>query len=84
MAYGKPVLTFKRSKDTLQCVEYCYIEEGGNGLIFDDINDCVAKIGELKKEELKQMGQHARDLVMRELTPRQMVENAFKAKFGVQ
>ena len=31
MAYGKPIFTFERSAETLQCVEYSYIHNGENG-----------------------------------------------------
>lgn len=76
MAYGKPVLTFKRSKDTLQCVEYCYIEDGKNGLVFDDMEDCVEKISNLTTEQVKSMGANAKKLVLEKLTPRLMAEHA--------
>lgn len=76
MAYGKPIFTFRRSEETLQCVEYCYIEEGKNGLIFDNMDDCIHQINTLSKEQILQMGENARQLVKEKLTPRQMVENA--------
>lgn len=79
MAYGKPVLTFRRSEDTLQCVEYCYIEDGKNGLIFDDMDDCVRKVKALREDDIIQMGQAARDLVRTKLTPQQMVGRALEA-----
>ena len=76
MAYGKPVLTFKRSKDTLQCVEYCYIKDGENGLIFDTMEDCIEKITNLTTEQIKTMGANAKKLVQEKLTPRLMTEHA--------
>lgn len=76
MAYGKPVFIFRRSEETLQCVEYCYIEEGKNGLIFDDMDDCMQQIALLTKEQILGMGENARQLVKEKLTPRQMMENA--------
>ena len=76
MAYGKPVLTFKRSEQTLQCVEYCYIEDGKNGLLFDDMNDCLHKIAAITKEEMRQMGKQAQRMVEQRLTPRLMAERA--------
>ena len=72
MAYGKPVFTFRRSAETLQCVEYCYIDEGENGLIFDDMDDCIRKICGLTQNKIEQMGWAARLLVKEKLTPRQM------------
>lgn len=76
MANGKPVLTFRRSENTLQCVEYCYIQEGMNGLIFNDKDDCVRQIVALTKERLTLMGENARSFVAEKLTPRQMTEAA--------
>lgn len=76
MAYGKPVFTFRRSEETLQCVEYCYIKEGENGLIFNDMDDCMRQIAALTRDQINNMGQQARQLVMKYLTPRQMAGRA--------
>ena len=76
MAYGKPVFTFRRSEETLQCVEYCYIEEGENGMIFDDMDNLVEKVSKLTEERINMMGNAARELVKEKLTPQQMAENA--------
>ena len=76
MAYGKPVLTFKRSEETLQCVEYCYIKDGENGLIFNNMSDCIKKISNLTTEKITEMGAEARKLVKERLTPKQMAERA--------
>lgn len=76
MAYGKPIFTFRRSEETLQCVEYCYIKDGENGLIFDNMEDCIEKISHLTTERMKAMGAEARKLVQEKLTPRQMAERA--------
>ena len=78
MAYGKPVFTFKRSEETLQCVEYCYIQDGENGLIFTDMEDCLQKIRSLTKSQIQEMGLQAQNLVKQKLTPRQMVANAMR------
>ena len=76
MAYGKPIFTFRRSEETLQCVEYCYIEEGKNGHIFDNMDDCLHQINALTKEQISEMGNEARKLVKTKLMPQQMVANA--------
>lgn len=78
MAYGKPVFTFKRSEETLQCVEYCYIQDGENGLIFTDMEDCLQKIRSLTKSQIQEMGLQAQNLVKQKLTPKQMVANAMR------
>lgn len=77
MAYGKPVFTFRRSADTLQCVEYCYIKDGKNGLVFNDMEDCIRHIMALSNDEINRMGMSARQLVKEKLTPRQMANNAY-------
>lgn len=76
MAYGKPIFTFKRSEETLQCVEYDYIKDGWNGLIFDDMNAFNAKVNNLSKEEIERMGSNANHFVRENLTIDKMVQNA--------
>lgn len=76
MAYGKPIFTFERSAETLQCVEYSYIHNGENGLIFKKIDDCIDKIKLLSDNDIKRMGDNARDYVAKHLTIEQMVDNA--------
>lgn len=78
MAYGKPIFTFERSAETLQCVEYSYIHNGENGLIFRNIDDCINKIISLSPNEIKRMGDNARDYVAKHLTIEQMVDNAIR------
>ena len=78
MAYGKPIFTFERSKETLQCVEYSYILHGENGLIFHDMDDCISHIESLSKNEMKRLGRNARRYVRENLTIEQMVENAME------
>lgn len=78
MAYGKPIFTFERSAETLQCVEYSYIQNGENGLIFKNIDDCINKIISLSPNEIKRMGDNARDYVAKHLTIEQMVDNAIR------
>lgn len=78
MAYGKPIFTFERTHETLQCVEYSYIQSGENGLIFKDIDDCISKINSLYAEYIKRMGDNARKFVANNLQIEQMVENALK------
>ena len=75
MAYGKPICTFKRSKDTLQCVEYSYIEDGVNGLIFGDLDDALGKLSNISDEEIKEMGQAAKNTASKH-TPALMAKNA--------
>lgn len=72
MAYGKPVCTFVRSEETLQCVEYSYIEDGINGYIFNDMDDCIEKITHTPLEDMVKMGSNARKLVKDYLTPDKM------------
>lgn len=76
MAYGKPIFTFERSQETLQCVEYSYIRHGENGMIFHDMDDCVSKVEAMPLDEMKRMGDNARHYVKENLTIEQMVANA--------
>lgn len=77
MAYGKPICTFQRTKSTKQCVEYSYIINGINGLLFSDIDDCINKITSLSKEDMQRMGKNARQFVIQNLSPSKMVERAW-------
>lgn len=76
MAYGKPICTFVRSEETKQCVEYSYIEDGVNGFIFSDMDDCINRISMLRAEDISALGRNARHLVASSLTPEKMAENA--------
>ena len=75
MAYGKPIFTFKRSNETLQCVEYSYIIDRVNGRIFTDVEECVSCIEKIKKNEIHSLGKNARDYVKDNITIQQMVNN---------
>lgn len=76
MAYGKPVCTFRRSKETLQCVEYSYIANGVNGLIFKDIDDCINTINSLSNVDIIRMGNKAKQLVKEKLSICNMAASA--------
>ena len=75
MAYGKPIFTFKRSVCTKQCVEYSYIQPLYNGMIFDQVEECVKTIEQISIQDLVRMGQNVKSTAM-ELTPVNMVKNA--------
>lgn len=76
MAYGKPICTFERREDILQCVEYSYIEDGKNGLIFKGIDDCVNQISNLNEDVVIRMGDYARSKIKTKIIMKKMVENA--------
>lgn len=78
MAYGKPVFTFERSTETLQCVEYSYIRHGENGMIFRDMDNCISTIEKMPQKQMKLLGENARQYVTDNLSIEQMVENAMK------
>jgi len=78
MAYGKPVLTFKRSKDIMQCVEYGYIQHGFNGLLFENMDELLDYVTQCRKDVLDQIGLHAKQYVKGHLTIENMVDNAVK------
>jgi len=78
MAYGKPVFTFKRSKDILQCVEYGYIVHGLNGMIFESPDELIEYVTYCEKSDINALGMHAREYVRENLTMENMVANALK------
>ena len=75
MAYGKPVCTFRRSEATFQCVEYSYIKDGENGLIFNDLEDCLSRLAILSQDNISEMGKKAKETAFSHTTNR-MVESA--------
>lgn len=76
MAYGLPVLTFRRTGQTLQCVEYSYIKPNENGMLFSSVNDAVNRIVSTSKTDFAEMGIRGREFVKENLTVDQMVERA--------
>jgi glycosyltransferase involved in cell wall biosynthesis len=83
MAYGKPVFTLRRTAELLQCVEYSYIQEGFNGMIFESLDDCRQALSSLHDEEIITMGNNAREYVKKELTMNTMISNAMQALTSV-
>lgn len=75
MAYGKPVFTFKRTEETKQCVEYGYLINGENSMIFENIDECISKIESISDNEINRMGNNARYLVKNKLTPKKMSDS---------
>ena len=77
MAYGLPVFTFRRSEQTKQCVEYSYIRNSQNGMIFEDMDECVSVISGIGQSEIRRLGENAKELVRTHLMPAQMAEKAY-------
>lgn len=75
MAYGKPICTFVRSVDTLQCVEYSYIQDGVNGMIFENMNDCLERLSNCSYDKILFMGENAKKTIL-QFSPQQMAKNA--------
>ncbi len=84
MAYGKPVFTFQRSLEILQCVEYGYIKNKENGLIFVNIEDFLSQLKKLSIEEINSMGNRARRYVQNNLRMRNMIDNAVNSLINLQ
>lgn len=76
MLYGKPVLTFRRTADILQCVEYSYIKGHVNGEIFDRIDDVCFWLQTKTGEEIRQLGEKTRMFARQNLSMKSMVSNA--------
>lgn len=76
LAYGKPVITFKRSEETLQCVEYAYIQNGYNGLIVDSLPELTEKLVNLDNKAIELMGANAKTYAKKYLRMNQMVDKA--------
>lgn len=75
MGYGLPIFTFKRSEETLQCVEYSYIVNGENGMLLEDMEGCIQTFNHISDKDLVNMGNNAR-LLAKTLLPENMAEKA--------
>lgn len=78
MAYGKPVLTLKRSEEICHGVEYGYINNGANGLLFDNMNDFLDTVNILTDEEISSMGQNAKIFAKKYLSMEHMISSGLK------
>jgi glycosyltransferase involved in cell wall biosynthesis len=76
MAYGKPVFTFRRTQHHLQCVEYSYIIDTVNGLIFDSMDCFIETSFNISSDEITRMSRESKRLVSDELRSYNMVSNA--------
>lgn len=76
MSYGKPIFSFKRSPDILQCVEYFYINNGFNGLIFKDIGEMVDYLSSIQKANILELSNNAKKFARENLSMDGMVASA--------
>jgi glycosyltransferase involved in cell wall biosynthesis len=76
-AYGKPVLTFTRSIDILQCVEYSYLIHDKNAFIFDNVDSLSLKVNRLTSEDINSLSANAKEFAQKNLLMSTMVKNAF-------
>jgi glycosyltransferase involved in cell wall biosynthesis len=76
MAYGKPVFTFKRSKEVLQCVEYHYIRHNLNGFVFDSFTSFLETVNTISDEELNTLGTNAKNYAHEVLNMDNMIQSA--------
>jgi glycosyltransferase involved in cell wall biosynthesis len=73
LAYGLPVFTFKRSDLILQCVEYAYIENGFNGLLFNNVASLIEKAKSLSVEEIDNMSINSKRFARKHLSMENMI-----------
>lgn len=76
LAHGKPIFTFKRTKETKQGVEYAYIISHYNGIIFENMEECIAQITHLSDSEIQTLGKNALEYAQHHLSMRHMVSQA--------
>ena len=75
LAYGRPVCTFKRCETIKQGVEFSYVKDGINGMLFTDIDDCLSRLNTISPIDIRQMSEQAKSSVSGN-TPKRMVERA--------
>lgn len=76
LGYGKPVITYKRSQEVLQCVEYYYVINNYNGLIFSSVDEFLVGIKDIKTKEIEKMSNNAKDYVRNNLMMSNMINKA--------
>lgn len=75
LAYGKMVLTFERSAEVKQCVEYAYLNHE-NSYIAKNIDDLISFIHSLDQQSIEQYSRNAREYAKNNLTMETMINNA--------
>lgn len=75
LAYGKPVVTFKRSIQTLQCVEYAYLN-ANNAIIVTSVDEMIENIEALDEQAQLKLSIGAKKEVADNLTMNKMIDNA--------
>jgi glycosyltransferase involved in cell wall biosynthesis len=75
LAYGKPILTFKRSEEIRQCVEYAYLNKS-NSYIANDMNDMISFISSLTQQEIQRYQKNSRNYAKKNLRMDVMIKHA--------
>ncbi|MCG2618080.1 glycosyltransferase [Terrimonas sp. NA20] len=75
MAYGKPIISFERSTALKQCVEYAYVQNGFNGLIFSDTEAFLTAVQRLSFQELTILGENGKRFAATYLSMDNMVNS---------
>lgn len=74
LAYGKMVLTFERSSEVKQCVEYAYLNHE-NSYIAKNTDDLISFIHSLDQQSIEQYSKNAREYAKNNLTMETMINN---------
>jgi len=78
LAYGKMVITFERSEQVKQCVEYAYLNSE-NSYIAKNIDDLISFIYSLDQQKIEKYSSNAREYARSNLTMKTMVNNALNS-----
>jgi len=83
LLYGKPVLTFKRSAEILQGVEYSYVHSHVNGFIAENLEDMLHFIKTLDYSKLSALQVNAKEYASSHLKSDRMVSIAIESINGL-
>lgn len=75
MAYGKPIITFERTENILQCVEYAYIEHYYNGFIGKSILEIKNFLLNISVDTLRTLERNCKNTIIKELNTDNMVRS---------
>lgn len=78
MAYSKPIITFKRTENILQCVEYSFIKNNTNGIVAKNINDLYHIVTSLTESDIEKLSDSTYKYAKYNLTIENMIKNSHK------
>lgn len=78
LAYEKPIYTFERTGELLQCVEYSYLIDGYNGAIARDFEQFIRLVSGTTRQDIDRMSANCKAFTETHLTMEHMIDSAYE------